>query len=62
MALVGAPESTPAVAAILFGGAAATSVARMYVGAHLPLDVAGGVGIGLVAGGITRAARAAFGQ
>jgi undecaprenyl-diphosphatase len=62
MALVGAPVSTPAVAAILFGAAAATSVARMYVGAHLPLDVAGGVGIGLVAGGITRAARAAFGQ
>ena len=62
MALVGAPDSAPAVATILFGAAAATSVARMYVGAHLPLDVAGGVGIGLVAGGITRAARAVFGQ
>jgi membrane-associated phospholipid phosphatase len=25
----------------------------MYVGAHLPLDIAGGVGLGLVIGGLT---------
>lgn len=55
LALVGGPASAPAVAAALYGGAAATSAARMYVGAHLPLDVVGGVGIGLLAGGLARA-------
>lgn len=30
--------------------AAATGIARMYVGAHLPLDVAGGLGIGVLCG------------
>jgi undecaprenyl-diphosphatase len=29
-----------------------TGVARMYVGAHNPLDVVGGVGLGLVIGGL----------
>ncbi|MEZ5144777.1 MAG: phosphatase PAP2 family protein [Acidimicrobiales bacterium] len=29
------------------------SGARMYVGAHLPLDIAGGIGLGLTLGGIT---------
>jgi undecaprenyl-diphosphatase len=33
--------------------AAETAAARMYVGAHLPLDIAGGVGLGLVIGGLT---------
>ena len=38
--------------------AAATLVAfgRMYSGAHLPLDVAGGVGLGLLAGIVARRA------
>jgi undecaprenyl-diphosphatase len=31
--------------------AAITSFGRMYVGAHLPLDIVGGVGIGLTVGG-----------
>ena len=38
------------VAAGLFGAAAATGVARMYVGAHLPLDIVGGAGLGVALG------------
>jgi len=39
----------------LFGAAAAgVGLARMYVGAHLPLDVVGGVGLGLVVDGVLR--------
>jgi membrane-associated phospholipid phosphatase len=30
------------------------ALARMYVGAHLPLDVLGGAGLGLAVGGVTR--------
>ena len=39
---------------ILLGvvAAAAIGLNRMYVGAHFPLDVLGGVAVGLVAGGI----------
>src|SRR5947209_13140683 len=39
----------------LFATTAATvGLARMYVGAHLPLDVIGGVGLGLVVDGVLR--------
>jgi undecaprenyl-diphosphatase len=38
----------------LGGLAVAVGVARMYVGAHLPLDVVGGVGLGLVVDGVLR--------
>jgi undecaprenyl-diphosphatase len=39
----------------VFGAAAASvGLARMYVGAHLPLDVIGGVGLGLVVDGVLR--------
>jgi glycosyltransferase 2 family protein len=37
-------------ATLLTAAAATTGVARMYVGAHLPLDVAGGFGLGLTVG------------
>ena len=33
----------------------ATGFGRMYVGAHLPLDLAGGAGVGLVIAGLVRA-------
>ena len=36
-------------------GALATAAARMYVGAHLPLDVVGGAGAGLAVGALSRA-------
>lgn len=39
-------------AALAFGGAVGAT--RMYVGAHLPLDVAGGLAIGLLAAQATR--------
>jgi membrane-associated phospholipid phosphatase len=36
--------------AVLAAAALTTGVARMYVGAHLPLDVVGGAGLGLAVG------------
>jgi membrane-associated phospholipid phosphatase len=36
--------------------AAITGTARMYVGAHLPLDVVGGYAIGALCGQLTNAA------
>jgi undecaprenyl-diphosphatase len=36
----------------LTAGAITTGVARMYVGAHLPLDIVGGLGVGLACGGL----------
>ncbi len=35
-------------------GAAATAAARMYVGAHLPLDIVGGASLGFVVGSLAR--------
>jgi undecaprenyl-diphosphatase len=45
-----ASASSPKVGAL----AVAVGVARMYVGAHLPLDVIGGIGLGLVVDGALR--------
>jgi undecaprenyl-diphosphatase len=33
---------------------AVVCLARVYVGAHLPLDVVGGIGLGLAVGGAVR--------
>jgi membrane-associated phospholipid phosphatase len=40
----------------LFGGAVFVGLARQYAGAHLPLDVIGGAGTGLLAGALCRRA------
>jgi glycosyltransferase 2 family protein len=45
------PELRPLAAATI----AATGFGRMYVGAHLPLDVVGGAGLGFVIAGFVRA-------
>jgi membrane-associated phospholipid phosphatase len=39
---------------VLAGGAAATAFGRMYVGAHLPLDLVGGAGLGLMVSALAR--------
>ena len=44
-----------ALRAVVVIAAAVVAVARVYVGAHLPLDVVGGAALGLAAGGIGRA-------
>jgi undecaprenyl-diphosphatase len=43
--------AAPGARPLLAGLAAAVGAARVYVGAHLPLDVAGGAGLGLVVDG-----------
>ena len=56
LALALAHGHTRPVTAAALGVAAATGGARMYVGAHLPLDIAGGLAIGAIGGGLaTRA-------
>ncbi|MGH9214502.1 MAG: phosphatase PAP2 family protein [Acidimicrobiales bacterium] len=45
-----APEAAPPLRYVLAATAAATAVARVYVGAHLPLDSIGGAAIGVTAG------------
>lgn len=46
---LGRPWRAAAVAAALF-----VCFARVYVGAHLPLDIVGGAAVGLAVGGVTR--------
>jgi len=49
LALLATQDSSATVRAGALGVAATTAGARMYVGAHLPLDVVGGVAIGVLA-------------
>ena len=53
VAIIGSRVVSPRAAVALYAASATTAASRMYVGAHLPLDVMGGVGLGLVTGGIT---------
>jgi undecaprenyl-diphosphatase len=54
LAVLIAPELPRPLAPLPYLIAAAVGGARIYVGAHLPLDVAGGVAIGLAAGATAR--------
>lgn len=56
VALLG--TTAPAWRPLDLAGAAATAIARMYVGAHLPLDIVGGASLGVVVGSLARPARA----
>ena len=53
-----APELPAAVRPAAWATAAAVGVARVYVGAHLPLDIVGGAALGHLAGGLGRAVAA----
>jgi len=57
LAMVGASDLPRPPRVIAYGVAASTAMARVYVGAHLPADVVGGVGLGLMAGAVTKAVR-----
>lgn len=52
LAVALAHERGAATGAFALSVAALTGGARMYVGAHLPLDIAGGLAIGLLGGGL----------
>jgi undecaprenyl-diphosphatase len=56
VALTAAPVLPRPVALGVAGAAATTVLARVYVGAHLPLDVAGGAAMGVVLGCAAREA------
>jgi undecaprenyl-diphosphatase len=54
LAVVALPEIDPAWRPVAVAAALAVGPARMYVGAHLPLDVAGGIAFGVAAGILSR--------
>lgn len=48
-------DSLPAVTRVVsWAGAAAVGMARMYVGAHLPADIVGGISLGIAIGTISQ--------
>ena len=56
LALIAGPSLSPAARAGAYVGAGAVCTGRMYAGAHLPLDVAGGIGLGMVIAALTEPA------
>ena len=60
VAVVAWPVVPPAIRIVVAAAAATTVAARVYVGAHLPLDVAGGAAMGLFAGCAGRMISARF--
>jgi len=59
LAIIATGESSRAGRAAAMTAAGVTGAARMYVGAHLPLDVVGGLAIGVLGGRAANAALAA---
>jgi undecaprenyl-diphosphatase len=57
LATVACPDVGHAARVIAFGAAVITAFGRVYVGAHLPADVVGGLGMGLAAGAFANAVR-----
>lgn len=57
LALIAAHDQPPMAKVVAYSTAAGTALARVYVGAHLPADVVGGVGMGVVVGSLTNAVR-----
>jgi glycosyltransferase 2 family protein len=58
LAVTLAPSLAPAARPILVGVVATVGFGRMYVGAHLPLDIAGGAGLGLMISAVLPPVRA----
>jgi undecaprenyl-diphosphatase len=54
LALIAAPEVPAAARPLLAGTVVATGFGRMYVGAHLPLDLVGGAGLGMMVAATVR--------
>jgi len=52
MAGVVAPQLPPSLRPLVHGWAVVVGTSRMYVGAHLPLDVVGGASMGLAVGAV----------
>jgi undecaprenyl-diphosphatase len=62
LAVLAAPELPPAARWLACAAAGTVGLARVYVGAHLPLDVLGGAALGLVTGAVGRMAFEAPGR
>jgi membrane-associated phospholipid phosphatase len=54
LVLIAGPSLPPALRAGAFAWAGAVATGRMYAGAHLPLDVVGGAGLGMMIAALTR--------
>jgi membrane-associated phospholipid phosphatase len=54
MATIVAPSLNRVGKLLVWAGAVATCLLRMYVGAHLPLDVIGGAALGVMVGSVAR--------
>jgi undecaprenyl-diphosphatase len=60
LATIACPELPHPGPELVYAVAALTALGRVYVGAHLPADVVGGVGLGLAAGAVTNAVRFSY--